>query len=155
MQSQLSNHPGRTSGRRALSRELCPGVGTDGLFVGQSEGDVRAQSGNPEGEERRKDSLYLVYSQLGIEIEIQRHRVRRLFFFNKGKAREVHVGPLTFGASKMRVLEQKGPPTQEGEGRAVLNEYVRGWLYYAQGIQFEFGKGNKLELITIFPPDSQ
>jgi hypothetical protein len=155
MQSQLSNHPGRISGRRALSREICPGVGIDGLFVGQSEGDVRALWGNPENEERRKESLYFVYSQLGIEVEIQRHRVQRIFFFNKGKAREVHLGPLTFGVSKMRVLEKKGPPTQEGEGRAVLDKYVRGWLYYAEGVQFEFGKGNKLELITIFSPDSQ
>lgn len=158
MHYQPSTQSAKVSTRRRLARELQPGHGFDDLFIGQSEGHVVELWGEPEKREHLRDSSYLIYRKLGVEVELQEGKVYRLFFFTpKGAKGEttVSVNGLSFGATKRQVTQQFGSPLERGGGRVLSNgKYFREWFLFSPGVQFEFGKSGKMELITIFDPGS-
>lgn len=158
MQYQTSSHLEKGPLHRVLPQQLQPGVGFDDLFIGQSEGHVLDLWGEPEQREQLNDSSYLIYKKLGLEVELQEGRVYRLFFFarkgaNGGAA--VSVDGITFGTQKRLVTQRLGSPAERGPGRVLSNrKYVRVWFLYPDGVQFEFGKSGKVQVITIFRPGS-
>lgn len=158
MQPHLTPPLGRRIVRRSLPGDLTPGVGGSGLHIGQSEGNVVDLWGLPERQEQHNGSTFYVYPKLGLEIEFQDLRVERLFFYrlrasHNGRSSSPHVDGIRLGAPRSEVLERFGAPISEGESREILGEYVRGWLCYTTGVQFEFDKNQKLALITIFRPE--
>jgi hypothetical protein len=104
---------------------------------------------------RQGDSLYLIYTSLAMEVELQKGRVERLFFLRpRSSSLELRVGSkeIIYGMSRAQILRKFGKLEEQGKGRTIVGKYVRGWLCYPTGVQFEFGKSGKLELITIFRP---
>ena len=156
MQYQTSTPIEKSPLLRALPQDLQPGIGFDDLFIGQSEGHVLDLWGEPEQRERVDESFYLIYKSRALEIELQEGQVYRLFFFaRKGRNRgmPVAVNGVSFSATKRQVTKSFGPPEDRGPGRVLSNrKYLRAWFLYPQGVQFEFGKSGKVELITIFRP---
>lgn len=158
MQPHLTPPLGKSTVDRALPSELIPGFGGSGLHIGQSDGNVVDLWGPPEKQEQQNGSTFYVYPKLGLEIEFQDLRIERLFFYRShagqyGKSSSPHVDGIRFGAPRSEVLERFGPAISSGEPRKILGEYVRGWLCYSAGVQFEFDKNQKLSLITIFRPE--
>lgn len=149
----------RRTATSPLPTDLTPGVGGSGLHIGQSEANVVDVWGHPKKQEQHNGSNFYLYPKLGLEIEFENSRVERLFFYPSGRGQSSRkslpqVSGIRFGASANQVLERFGPPTSKGEAREVLGQHVRAWLCYSSGIQFEFDKGQKLALITIFRPET-
>lgn len=154
-QYQVTAHPIKSTAQRTLPREIQPGIGFDGLFLGQSEGEVLDLWGEPEGREQIDDSFYFIYKKLALEVEFHNHSVYRLFLFvRRGANRELaSVGGVGIGATRQRVVRRLGQPAQRAAGRSLSSgKYLRGWFLYPDGVQFDFGKNGKVEVITIFGP---
>ena len=156
MQSHLTPTLIRSAHARPLPNELEPGFGAPDLRLGQSEGQVIDLWNEPDRKERLEMSHYFLYNRLKLEVEFQKGRVERLFFFKPADSKrgiEILRRQVSYGMSWTQIVRKFGKPTEQGKGRTILRKYVRSWTSYPAGVQFEFGKNGKLELITIFWPE--
>lgn len=156
MQPQAVASPEQSRAGRLLPLALKPGFGFEDLFLGQSEGHVLELWGEPDERDQIDESSYFIYRKLALEIELRSGHVYRIFFFARKQAKTeipTAVDGITFGTDKRALVRKFGLPTERGGGRYLSNrKYLRTWLMYSKGVQFEFGKSGKLELITIFEP---
>ena len=155
MQSHLTSTSITETRGQTRPVEIVPGFGANNLFIGQSEGSLIDLWRIPDRKVQHKDSMYFIYKALALEVELCSNRVERLFFYAGHRPKtglRIAGMEVNFGVSRQHVIQKFGDPERQGNGRTILNKYVRAWLYYPTGIQFEFGKDGKLELMTIFPP---
>jgi hypothetical protein len=156
MQSHLTPTLTRGAHARPLPNELEPGFGAPDLHLGQSQGQVIDLWNEPDRKEQLEVSQYFIYDRLKLEVEFQKGRVERLFFFKPAGSKgsiEIRRKQVSYGMSRTQLVRKFGKPAEQGKGRTILDKYVRSWISYPTGVQFEFGKNGKLELITIFWPE--
>ena len=134
------------------------GIGADSLHIGQTEQEVLTVLGSPESTTRKyEDQYYLNYPTQGLEIDLKEHggRIKYLYFFRSGVrgnngARVVTSKGIRPGDTRQRVLDLLGDPDEKGSP-VDLNSgtHFGEWFRYANGINFQFGKDDRVDMITI------
>lgn len=149
-----------TARRQPAFRKLVvqPGYGSEQLHLGQNEREVRDLLGAPDSITRKFEGQYFYnYHPLGIQLDFGKRggRVRYIYFFRGGvrnyrRAKMATSDALSVGDRRSKVLSRRGRPDQKGEA-FVLNwgEFSGEWMTYDDGINFQFGRDHKVDMIAI------
>jgi hypothetical protein len=157
MQTRLNVAPQSQNRQlRKLAGGIRPGHGLDAVHLLQSAGEVLAEFGDPGETRTMESSTFYIYPELSLEIELSGGRIVRLFFFAPSGRNnpDLSAEGVSFGASREQVKKTFGAPLQESKGRKFSRSFVRGWATYGSGIQFDFGKSDQVEVITVFLPNT-
>jgi outer membrane protein assembly factor BamE (lipoprotein component of BamABCDE complex) len=133
-----------------------PGKGSTSLFIGGTEGDVVTLLGQPQSiVSKFEGHRYYLYPQLGLQVDFnpQTRFVKTLAFHRSGvngyrQSPAETTDGLTPGVTKRKVLDVLGMPNKSNAG----TESVRAWLWYQQGIQFDLGERDVVDVMIIFDP---
>lgn len=132
-----------------------PGKGSSSLFIGGTEGDVASLFGQPQSIiSKFEGHCNYLYPQLGLEVDFnpQTRLVKALSFHRSQvsgyRQSSAETDGLTPGVTKRKVLDVLGMPDKSNAG----TESVRGWLWYQQGIQFDLGEHDVVDVMIIFDP---
>jgi outer membrane protein assembly factor BamE (lipoprotein component of BamABCDE complex) len=135
-----------------------PGAGSDEVYLGQTEKEVRAFLGKPNHVIRKfHDSYFYIYKDRGIDLDFGARgaRLKIIFFYRDGC--EEHTGArvitdkgIRLSESRSKVLRVYGTPNDRHDSSLFHDGfYLREWFYYSDGIQFQFGPDNKVDIISI------
>lgn len=135
---------------------VCPGKGSTSLFIGGTEGDVVSLLGQPQSViSKFEGHRYYLYPQLGLQVDFNpQTRLVKALSFHRSRVNGYRQSPaettdgLTPGITKRKVLDVLGMPDKGNAG----TESVRGWLWYQQGIQFDLGEHDVVDVMIIFDP---
>jgi hypothetical protein len=145
----------RENQSRAIIR---PADGTDEVYLRTTETEVRATLGKPDHIIRKfQDSYFYIYVDKGMDLDFGKKggRLKIIFFYRQGC--EGHKGALVVtdrgvrpGDTRSKVLKIYGPPDDQHDSTSFNDGfYLREWAYYANGIQFQFGRDHRVDIISV------
>jgi hypothetical protein len=140
---------------------VIPGKGTELLTFGCSREEVRRILGKPEATKTYSDEIWWSFYANGVDCGFERATkvLTVLNFFRETvaghkQARVSTKEDLCPGLPKMVVLQRLGKPDDVGASWTDQEgKWHRSWIKYSSGIAFEFGPDEKVDVITLYPPD--
>jgi hypothetical protein len=137
------------------------GVGFEKVRLGQTENEVRMVLGKPDRVIRRfEDSYFLIYSDLGMDLDFGERggRLKIIFFYRNGvqghrEARMRTDRGVRLGDTHSKVLSIYGDPNSRSSLTGLPSgKHPSEWIYYNEGIQFDLGVDNRVEVISVSLP---
>ena len=138
------------------------GFGADTLHLGQTKEELVSSIGKPESITRKyRGQYFLNYPSQGVQVDLgnSRGRVKYLYFFRRGvrgneAAKIVTDRGIRPGDTQKKVLRRLGEPQEKGRGVVITPKLRLGdWFHYHEGITFEFGGDECIDMITITSPE--
>jgi hypothetical protein len=152
-----------TSGSSRVPGELLiqPGIGLPQIQLGQKVEEVIERIGKPDKIVGKfPDAYFLIYRSQGIDLDFGKRggKLKAIFFYREGV--ESHKGSkaktdkgIRLGDTRSKVLKIYGEPAyKSGPSILIDGYYSRECFYYEDGIQFRFGKDNRVDDISISKP---
>jgi hypothetical protein len=135
--------------------------GSSSIYLGQKEREIKSLLGNPDSiVSKFEHHRYHLYRKLGLQIDFRpRERTVQMLCFFRSAVEGYFQSPaetaegLAPGTTKAQVTKALGPPDRSGGGEKLPKAYLREWLWYKQGIQFECDRHGVADRMIIF--DSQ
>ncbi len=142
---------------------ITPGIGSNLIHIGHTEKQVRLILGKPSYRAifpRR--SYFYIYRKQGIDIDFRKRGgiVNVIFFYAASKKRRTGASIITdkgiqLGDLYTKVLDIYGEPDKRGGAYTYRSgRKLGGWLYYSNGIQFDFDDFGKICTISISKSES-
>jgi hypothetical protein len=124
-----------------------------------STSEVRAKLGKPNRIVKRlKDSYFYLYFDPGIDLDFRKSRgaLQIIFFYGAGiqghrRSEAITDRGVELGDSLSKVLSLYGPPDRKGP----IRDIEVAWIYYDEGIQFNFDADRLCTVISISRPTTK
>jgi hypothetical protein len=135
-----------------------PGQGTDEIYLGQRETEVREILGKPDHTIRRfRDSYFYIYKRKGMDLDFGKKsgKLKVIFFYRKGceghgAAKVITDKGVLPGDTRAKVVRTYGSPDDQHTASVFRDGfYLREWFFYRVGIQFQFGPDRRVDIISI------
>lgn len=132
--------------------------GLNQLHLGQTEAQVQSILGRPD--KKIKDltgSYYYVYHEAGVDLDFGKSggKVKVIFFYRNGcqghNGAEVRTDRgVKPGDARSKMLRLYGSPDKQGGPLSLpRGGYSGEWFFYNEGIQFELGPDQKINVISV------